>query len=158
MAPLFSTMLLYFILFLYGEFSEYLEVRYTSRLLLYGLSANLAILHYFPPDIYSGLLSAIVLFVTLIYISITTSIVWLSKFMMLPICILLVNYTIAYAEPADLIAIVPDWYLVYSDKVFREGFIFMLGFLSWMHGSRDEKLNFTAMFLYVAEYSITMER
>lgn len=157
MAPLFSIMLLYFVLFLYGEFSEYLEVRYTSRILFYGFSANLSLLHYFPDNGYAGLLSCIILLATFLYITITTSLKWFSRVMFIPLLVLLVNYVVVYVQPQDLIEVLPQWYLLYSDKIYREGFLLILGVLSFLHGKKDEKLNYTVMILYALEYTVTME-
>ncbi|CAL9985095.1 hypothetical protein VPHF99_0293 [Vibrio phage F99] len=158
MTPLFSIFLFYFLLFIYGEFSKYLEVRYASRMLLYGMTGNLVAITYIPDPTYAMIVASVTLLTTILYLIKTASFKWVKRAMILPFCLVLLNYFIAYAQPADLLAVIPNFYLEYSHKIVRESFLVMLGVISYLHGSKDERLNYTALFLYVAEYSITLER
>ena len=158
MAPLFSIFLFYFLLFMYGEFSKHLEVRYASRILLYGMAGNLAIMQYISDPVYAGIISVCTLVGTFLYLMTTTTVTWFKRILWIPILMVVQNYTIVYFQPVDLLMITPDFYLEYSHKILREGILLTLGMLSYMQGNQDERLNYTALFLYVAEYSITLER
>ena len=93
MVSLFSIITLYFILYIYGEFSKYPDIRYISRIILYGLSANLIFTHYIPEVLYSIVLSGTTLIFTFIYLMITTDNKLLSKLMFIPFMIVILKTT-----------------------------------------------------------------
>lgn len=146
--------LLPFILVLYGEFSRYEEVRYTSRILLYGYSGSIVSSMYVPEPLYAGVVACIILFITLFYISVTSTVDWLSSILIVPISLLLLNYTVVFFQPIDLILFLPEWYLEYSHRITREMWILMIQGLSWYFGKDDEKLNYTVGLLYAAEQTM----
>lgn len=146
--------LLPFVLLLYGEFSRYEEVRYTSRMLLYGYSGSIIASMYMVEPMYAGILSCGLLFVTMFYVSVTSTVNWLSSILILPISLLLLNYTVVYFQPQDLIQSLPEWYLEYSHRITREMWIIMIQGLSWWFGGRDDKLNYTIGLLYATEQTI----